>query len=163
MIDRCRLIDVSHTAPLEPSPPARKNLITPNQKELLNVGIMKMRSGMHCCCPHHRNSGWRAAQPLPDFEFPGGAFFTPFVKDAVLRRVVRNQAKTRVRRSFKGTKSGTSFLCSRLVPATRNSYYLALCPSAASSCWSSSFCQVESGLYIFIALAKIAVCLPRSL
>jgi hypothetical protein len=36
----------------------------------------------------------------------------------------------------------------------KSGYYRVDCPVAASSCCSSSFCQLESGLYSFVALAR---------
>ena len=36
------------------------------------------------------------------------------------------------------------------------------CSPAVSSCCISAFCQLESGLYFFIALARTSVLLPRS-
>ncbi len=40
--------------------------------------------------------------------------------------------------------------------------YLVFCASAVSSCSSSAFCQLEFGLYSFMALARATVFLPRS-
>ena len=46
--------------------------------------------------------------------------------------------------------------------SVRKPFYLVSCLAAVSSCWSSSFCQVGSGLYSFMALARTSVFLPRS-
>jgi hypothetical protein len=40
--------------------------------------------------------------------------------------------------------------------------YLVFYSPEVFSCWSSSFCQLELGLYSFMALARTSVCLPRS-
>ena len=45
--------------------------------------------------------------------------------------------------------------------ATESSYLVCWSP-AVSSCSSSAFCHLESGLYSFIALARASVFLPRS-
>ena len=42
-----------------------------------------------------------------------------------------------------------------------NAFYLVFCSLALASC-SSAFCQLESALYSFIALARTSVFLPRS-
>jgi len=44
----------------------------------------------------------------------------------------------------------------------QNGVYLFCCSPADSSCSSSPFCQLELGLYSFIALARTSVFLPRS-
>jgi hypothetical protein len=41
-------------------------------------------------------------------------------------------------------------------------FYLVFGSPAVSSCCSSAFCQLESGLYSFMALARTPVFLPRS-
>ena len=46
--------------------------------------------------------------------------------------------------------------------AATESLYLAFWSSVVSSCTSSAFCQLEFGLYSFMALARASVFLPRS-
>jgi hypothetical protein len=43
-----------------------------------------------------------------------------------------------------------------------NAFYLLCCSPAVSSDSSSAFCQLELGLYSFMALARTSVFLPRS-
>ncbi len=61
------------------------------------------------------------------------------------------------RRSVNPAVNPTSCECSG-----QNAVYLVFCSAAVSSCRSSAFCQVELGLYSFIALARTSVFLPRS-
>ncbi len=44
----------------------------------------------------------------------------------------------------------------------KNAFYLVFRSPAVSCCCSSDFCQLELGLYSFMALARTSVFLPRS-
>src|SRR5271157_410835 len=70
---------------------------------------------------------------------------------------VRNSGNSFSERPATPERFATAPLCS-----PPESSYLVFCSPAVSSCWSSAFCQLELGLYSFMALARTSVFLPRS-